>query len=272
MANGRERQTECARIVALLSRELDLTAAQQAEYVQIITNFLPERCSEAQIARIVRCYHLDHQEVRALRDVQHPQHHHAWSAWPQQVLKILRDRNLDWLADSAIDQEDLVQIGLKDLYDALPSFRFNSRLSTWAYTVVVRAARHVVRDRRASKRSAIIISLDDPETAAYLTSHKDNPAANVQNIALIMTIEHILNEHGGPRWVKLFRLWIQQDQRLVDIGRQIGLSPTRVSVLLGQMADLLRQHVDMREWYHPEQADNAQSEDTNRQDDMDAES
>lgn len=256
MTDRRAVLADCVQAVALLARELDFSSAQETAYAQAIATYLPAGYTDSQLQRLVRCYHLDHEEVQALGDAQHPRHQEAWVKWPPQVLRILRDNNLAWLTDSAIDTEDLVQIALKELHESISSYRFNSRLSTWAYTVIVRAVRHVIRDQGAAKRSGSRTSLDDPETMALLSTHIDDPSTVVQAAALTADILRILTERGGPRWAEIFQLWVQEDERLVDIGQRVGLNAARVSILLKQMRSLLQQHADIIEWYRPLENEN----------------
>jgi RNA polymerase sigma factor (sigma-70 family) len=253
MSDKRIVLADCVRVVALLGREWNLSSEQETAYAQAIAAYIPEPYNDAQLQRLVRYYYLDHQEVQALRDAQNLGHQEAWAQWPQQALRFLRDANLDWVSDSAVDVEDLVQIALKELHVAIASYHFSSRFSTWAYTVILRAARHTVRAQHAAKRRGTLIAIDDPETATYLSMHSDDPAVMAQSAALITVINGILAERGGPRWVEIFQCWAQEDKRLVDIGQQVGLSAGRVSMLLDQMLRLLRDHVDIREWYRPEE-------------------
>jgi RNA polymerase sigma factor (sigma-70 family) len=243
---------DCVRVVALLGREWNLSAEEEATYAHAIAASIPEPYNDAQLQRIARYYHLDYQEVQALRDAQNRGHLDAWAKWPQRVRQFLHNANLDWVTDNAIAVEDLVQIALKELYEAIASYHFGSRFSTWAYTVILRAARHAVRAQRAAKRSGTLVAIDDPETAAQLSSHGDDPTALAQNAELIKVINGILEARGGLRWVEIFQCWAHEDQRLVDIGRQVGLSTGRVSVLIEQMRSLLRQNPDLLEWYHSE--------------------
>jgi len=249
MADSYNAQARCAEMVATLGHAWHLTAAQEAAYVQAIVAYLPEQYTDAQLQRLVWYYHLDHQEVQALCDDQHPRYQDAWMQWHAQVARILRSVNLDWLTDAAVDLEDLAQLAVDALRQSTASYRFNSRFSTWAYTVIVRAAQHVIRKQRAAKRTATLVSLD---SATALTSPADqstDPEANASARELIALINSILAQQGGLRWVEIFQLWFHEDQRLVDIGRQVNLSPSRVSILLEHMRILLRQHPELIEWH-----------------------
>src|SRR5438046_697293 len=82
---------------------------------------------------------------------------------------------------------------------------------------------------------AQLLSLEDEVAVTRPADQATDPEAQAGASALNALITAILAERGGPNWVKIFRLWAHEDQRLVDIGQQIGLSPSRVSVLLDQM-------------------------------------
>lgn len=248
MVDDRNAQTRCAEMIAFLSHELHLTPAQEAAYIQALVMYLPDRCTDAQLQRLVQCYHLDHQQVQALCDPQHGRYQEAWENWRTHVIRILRSADLDWLADAAIDLEDLTQIALAELNQSIGNYRFRSRLSTWAYTIIVRSGQHVIRERQAAKRAGQLVSLDDALAFAGPANQETDPEVGAGASELNALINAILQERGGPHWVIIFQLWVNQDQRLVDIGRQLGLSPSRVCVLLDQMRQLLRQHPALIEW------------------------
>lgn len=248
MGNSHNRSACCSDMITTLGREWGLSREQEAAYAQAIVAYLPERYTDSLLQRLVSCYHLDHQEVHALRDPQHPRHQEAWRKWHEQVIRILRSANLDWLADVAIDFEDLTQIALEELSKSIAGYRFNSRFSTWAYTVIVRAAQRAIRARRAAKRTSILVSLDTPQAVTHPADQATDPEARARASELNDLINTILAERGGSRWIEIFQLWSHDDQRLVDIGRQLGLSPSRVSILLNQMRKLLQQHPSLLEW------------------------
>jgi RNA polymerase sigma factor (sigma-70 family) len=238
----------CAELIATLGQAWDITTAQAAAYAQAISAYLPEACTDAELQHIVWYYHLDHAEVQALSDARHPEYEAAWQHWHTQVARILRSVNLDWLTDVAVDLEDLTQLALDKLRESIASYRFNSRFSTWAYTVIVRTAQHVIRKQHAAKRTATVVSLDSATARTSPADRTTDPEAHASARELTALINVILAEHGGRRWVEIFQLWFYEDQRLVDIGRQVGLSPSRVSILLEHMRLLLRQHPALIEW------------------------
>lgn len=248
MRDSHTAQARCAEMITTLGREWDLSPEQEAAYARAIVAYLPEHYTDAQLQRLALCYHLDHQEVHILRDPQYPGHQEAWRDWHGQVIRILRNANLDWLTDIAIDFEDLTQIALEVLSKSIASYRFNSRFSTWAFTVIVRAGKRAIRERRAIKRTGTVVSLDDPTAIARHADSLADPEARARARELNELIDTILAEQGGSRWVEIFRLWIHEDQRLVDIGQRFDLSSSRVSILLDHMRKLLRQHPALLEW------------------------
>jgi RNA polymerase sigma factor (sigma-70 family) len=250
-------QANCERAVALLGPELDLSSAQMAAYAETITAYVPARYNDSQLLRLVRYYHLDHEEVEALRDARHPGHEEAWAKWLPQALRILRDRNFGWLTNGALDIEDLGQIALKELHASLSTYRFNSRFSTWAYIVIVRAVQNAIRQQHAAKRNGASISIDEREALMQLGPDDDDPVIVGQAAALTADIYRILAEPGGSRWVESFQRWVLADERLIDIGQRIKLSPARLSILLDQMRTLLQQHPDIVEWYRPQRSESA---------------
>lgn len=248
MGNTHNTQARCAAIVAALGREWGLTPEQQAAYVQALLEYLPGPSDDEQLQRLAVRYHLEHQEVQALLDPQDPGHQDAWRNWHTQAIKILRSANIHWLSEGAIDFEDLTQSALEELHRSIASYRYNSRFSTWAYTVIVRAGKRTLRALRAAKRTGAIVSLDDPTLRVQLVDSMADPEVNSSVAELNALINAILSAEGGQRWVEIFQLRTYDDQRLTDIGRQLGLSASRVSILLDHMRTLLRRHPDLREW------------------------
>lgn len=252
MADNRSLQTRCAEMIAVFGEEWQLTPEQQHAYTQAIIAYLPPSCTEAQLQQIIRCYHLDHTKVYVLRNSQHPGFQDAWSEWSVQVHRILRSANIQQ-SDVTLELEDLAQIALEELRRSISGYRFNSRLSTWAYTVVVRGALRAIRKQRAIKRTGDLVSLDSMPTVDYPASQSTEPEVTSSARELNELINDVLREHGGERWVEIFHLWAHNDQRLVDIGRRLGISTSWVSVLLEQMRVILREHPALLEWYNHSQ-------------------
>src|ERR1700752_236857 len=109
-------------MIASLRQELHLTRAQEAAYLRAMVAYMPEHYTDSQLQRLVRCYHFDHQEVLALRDPNHAGYQAAWEHWRTQVTRILRSARLDWLADDAIELEDLTQIALAELNESIANY------------------------------------------------------------------------------------------------------------------------------------------------------
>ena len=244
--NERER---CAAMVAALNAELGwhLGADQQQTYVSALLQYLPDSASETELRRLAANYHQDHEIVHALQDRERPQHNAVWARWSEQALRILQRQGL-WSADALAEIEDLAQIALEELAHALPSFRYASRFSTWAYAVISRRAQRYLRERGAAKRSGPTESLDQREEWDELARDDEGPETQAEAGALAALIDSILAEQPDPRLALIFHLWASQDQRLVDIGRRVGLSPSRVSVLIEQTCRALRENPRVLAW------------------------
>src|SRR5215470_3270492 len=101
--------------------------------------------------------------------------------------------------DALADSQDLVQMALEELIRALPSFRYASRFSTWAYTVIIRSAQRYLRDCNAAKRNGKPESLDQQPEWDLAFGAADSPEAHAQARALSRLINTLLDQHGDWR-------------------------------------------------------------------------
>lgn len=225
---------------------LDLLALQR--YLSNLSSYAPEGCPDALLRSMIVNYHLDHQLVAALRDQNHAQHDAAWTDWLQQVLAILHHNGLAWSDDVALDAEDLAQIARAALVHSLGSYRYASRLSTWAHQVVVQSVRRALRDSRAAKRAGRPESLDQLPSGDLPDKPIEHPETLASAAALSDQIATILNQHGGPRLVAIFQLWAINDLRPAQIGALVALHPSRVRTLLLEARRLLQQHPTIQSW------------------------
>lgn len=248
MAHLRE---QCLTVLASLCDEQgwQLGAAQRHEYVDAVSPLLEPGASEAVVRQRLRYYHLDHEHVRALRDTRHPGHAAAWKEWLASALRIVVSTGLAEPTGALLAAEDLAQSALEELLASLPGYAYRSRFTTWAYTVIVRAARRHWTKLRAAKRSAPTAPLaaalgeDGPHAAA--DGHPEQ-AADLR--ALTELICALLVEQRDKRMEKIFRLWAIEDKRLRDIALEVGLDSTRVSVLLKDARELLAGSHELRTW------------------------
>jgi RNA polymerase sigma factor (sigma-70 family) len=244
-------QSRCLAQVCRLSRELqwNLSAAEAESLASRVLSYVSADISDVKLAQTITAYVEDHELVDSLRYSDHPRHREAWELWHKQVAAILGHANLLWSRDYAIDADDLVQIACTELAQALPRFRYASRFSTWARTVVVQRIQRHVRDSMAIKRAQRPESLDSEAVdASALLDDAEPVEVQVETADLYRMIDALLADHPEQRLQTIYRLWIQQDQRIEDIGALMHVHPSRVRQLIGQMRHFLREHPDLQEW------------------------
>jgi RNA polymerase sigma factor (sigma-70 family) len=239
----------CVAMVAALSVELGwhLELDQQQTYVSALLQYLPITCSEAELRRLVVRYHQDHAIVQALRDQTNPEYAAAWAKWCGLALRILRRQGFG-SADLLSSDEDLAQVTLEELIRALPSFQYASRFSTWAYAVISRSAQRYLRDRKAAKRSGRTESLEQHEELDVAAPEAERPEALAEAHELAALVGAVLSTEEDQRLAEIFRRWASKDERLVDIARSVHLSPSRVSVLIEHICQLLQQSPAILAW------------------------
>lgn len=241
----------CASKLSILNEENTwlLSPSQQAAYIVAIVPFVAEACADTVLERIIRSYHADHHEVEILQTHHHPKHDMAWMSWREQIGPILNYAGVLRSTDRSTEQDDIIQLALVELARALPTYRFQSRLSSWAYMVVVQRTRRAIRDSQAQKRQAVLLPIDHPTALGVYAPSAIQPDVQIIMQALVETIQEILAAHGGERLARVFHLWAVDDQRLVDIGRRTRLSPARISLLLDEARQVLRLHEEIQRWH-----------------------
>lgn len=193
-------------------------------------------------------YHLDHRAVAALRESDNPDHERAWVRWSLQVLGVLRRQGLDWSRDTAIDSEDLAQVARAELSRALGSYRYRSRFSSWAYSVVVRCAQRQMRAARAARRSAAPGSLDALEEGAAPADPRPRHEERAHGRLLAERVAAALAAHPDRRLAPIFQLWAVEERTSAEIGAIVRLHESRVRALLKQARELLRADPAIRGW------------------------
>lgn len=239
-----------ANLVAALNSELGwkLSEATREAYVAELGRLLPNDCSDLAIKRAIVNFHQDGDLVRSLSTHEHQQHEKAWGLWMSQVLAILRSKGLDWSTDSAVDIEDLAQVARMELARSIHGYKYESRFATWAYQVVVRSVLRQVRDSQAIKRAQRPQSLDRSPEVDVAIPDIQHPEAIANAAVLSDLIDAVLQAQPDPRLVQIFRLWVHEDRRVVEIGARLGLSEARVRALLGQITELLRGDPAISRW------------------------
>lgn len=225
-----------------------LDSVSCGRYCEALTALHPHGCAETLLGRVVVAYHLDHRLVRALADACQAEHEGAWLSWMPQVLAVLSHAGLAGLDDGSGDLEDLAQVARLELARSLPVYRYESRFSTWAFQVILRSARNELRGRKALKRVGYTTYLDGSTALDVPIAETEHPESVAAARLLAALANSVLTGQGDARLARIFRLWALEDRRVVEIGAQVGLSPARVRVLLGQIVSLLQQDVRIRGW------------------------
>lgn len=217
-----------------------------AGYAQSLNRCIVDGDSDAQLQRVVYNYHTDHVLVEALSQHDHREHAAMWERWATLARPIVRRAGLIWEFDSAVSLEDLVQVASMELARALPRYRYASRFSTWAHQVVVQSVLRYLRGLRAQKRYNPLSAAEN-SIAQFAPAHLD-PEAHMQGSALFELVCDLLRAQADPRLTHIFFLWAVADCRVSDIGPQVGLSESRVRVLLNQSRRILAASPAVREW------------------------
>ena len=241
----------CASIARQLAEEeLGLLPGGHPEtLVALATHYLPQTSSESQIYTALRNMCRDHTMVEALRSAQHLNHGPAWANWFGHARAILHHAGLNWTHDDTVDMDDLAQIALLELTRSLPSYRYASRFSTWAYQVITHGVQRHLRDLAAKKRVGVIDRSTDPLELAVPISEAELPETQVTGRALASLVETELTTAMGARNATVFRLWAHNDLSAEMIGQQVGLSSARIHAIIAQARRHLQQHPAVQGWY-----------------------
>ena len=249
-------------MVAARGAELawQLDVAHQHAYVAAVLPYLPDPCAEADLRGIVLNYHQDHALVGALLDHANPRYERVWTDAIGQVVRMAQHQGHAQAGGAAVDGDDLAQVALEALIRALPSFRYASRFSTWAYAVVGRSIQRHRRDLRASKRHGQVESLELYPEINDIQAADAQPEAYSEGVTLAALIDHILTERASERLAYIFQLSTRDELRLAQIGQLVHLSPSRICIMLAQARALLRQSPELRDWFGEDRAAQADGE------------
>jgi RNA polymerase sigma factor (sigma-70 family) len=205
-----------------------------------------------QWAAVVANFHADHDLVAALRDERHPDHGPAWERYAGQVLGILRRAGRDWSRDGAVGVDDLAQIARAELVRALPGYRYRSRFSTWAFTVVSRCARDQIRFASTLRRSGATVSLHALDEAAEPPDPQELHERAARARLLAERIAAVLDTHPDRRLRPIFHLSAVEERTSAEIGALVNLHESRVRALLKLARELLRADPEIRAWLEDE--------------------
>jgi RNA polymerase sigma factor (sigma-70 family) len=248
----------CLHLLAHLNLEFGwgLTLQAQQRYAEQIA----ETCadvpwpSDVELCRILAYYHADHQAVEALLDATHPDHVAHWAAWTQQALRwlIRRSAMSPVIDEGAVGLEDLAQEAMYDLWRGLRTYRYRSRLQTWAFTVISNCLIRYHRALQTEKRGAHLQtqSLDVLIAAGYPLHEHTAPSADEIALShfLDTLLRQVLQQHADHRLTMIYQLWVCEEQSLRIIAEQLHLSAARAHSLLRQARALLRNELTSQNW------------------------
>jgi RNA polymerase sigma factor (sigma-70 family) len=181
----------------------------------------------------------------------------AWTEWCAHAVRIAQQHAFGAADDPLVDIDDLAQLALVELGQSLASYRYDSRFSTWAYTVIIRRVQRYVRDSRAGKRAGRPVSLDQLDAAGLPALDPTTIEAPVAARLLLQLIMDVLGRAADQRLAQIFYLWVVEEQRLVQIGKHVQLSSGRVSALIEQARQILQRDPAMLAWINQPGAERA---------------
>lgn len=227
----------------------ELTPSERHKLVEAVAQLVGERATPAQIRTTLQNYWQSAPQVEALRDACCERHTAAWAEWLDQAKAILRYARCAWAADVMVDIDDLAQIAMLELCRSLPSYRFASRFSTWAYQVIVHGVQRHLRNMAAQKRVGNIVYGLDPRDLTLPAAHSDAPEVQALGRSLEHAVAHELEQALGARNAEVFRLWASEDLAADAIGKHMGLSVPRVYAIIAQARQHLRRDESLQRWY-----------------------
>lgn len=239
----------CRQLIAESDEQLgwSLGPSAREHYAAVLAPLL-DGLPEERWPAVAANYHTDHNIVAALRAADHPDHNHAWTRWCAQVIGVLRRSGRGWPEDGVLTIDDLAQTARLALAQALPGYRYRSRFSSWAYSVIERSARDQLRAAHAQRRSGSTTSLD---SLAEASQPSDLSAAHEQSAHARLLAERIavvLDAHPDRRLARIFHLWAVEDRTSAEIGMIVNLHESRVRALLKLARALLRADPELQEW------------------------
>lgn len=150
-----------------------------------------------------------------------------------QAFGMLIDRHQDFVYTIAFrilkskeDAEEITQDVFLKIYDALPTFKMESKFTTWIYTITYRAAISKWR-----KQPADSISISDAEIEYTLDTQSLNPLSQLEEQDRINQIRAGINELGSNEAVVL-SLYYLKELKIKEIAEITGISEANIKVHL----------------------------------------
>lgn len=248
----------CLALVSAQSAKLGWSLSPQAisQYTQFLAASFQEQpgMNDVLARAILLNYHSDHLQVDALRTPNHPLSNPAWEWVRGKVTLILRSKVAEhYLHDDGVGGlEDLSQTALQDIVNGLATFRYQSRLLTWIYTVVSNHLARHYRAQKAHKRLALQGAQSFEAQPVLAEAISDALSLQPDQIALDRMLRDLVNQalsvQPDARLQQVFNLAVFDQQTLRAIGEKLALSPARVCTLMKQAAVILQNDPAIREW------------------------
>ncbi|NTW02897.1 MAG: sigma-70 family RNA polymerase sigma factor [Oscillochloris sp.] len=240
----------CTEVIAQLAQKegWGLSPADVEKLAEFAYQYVQPSFTETHLQKLILTIQRDRATVEALHHYADARHQSEWKSWMGQAQAILQSKNLYWARDTAVDIDDLTQIALLELTRSLPTFRYQSRFSTWAYQVIIGGVRRHLRDMAARKRNGDIDPSVDPEMVEIALGVHDLPETHTWASMLSEAVYRELAAALGQRNADIFSLWACHDLSAEMIGQRFGLSTTRVHALLKQAREYLRNCASIQAW------------------------
>ena len=255
--HNRDLLARCQATVLTCDTELGwgLSAAACRRYAVALCGLLTEGAPDKLVRDVAVNYHADHALVEALCNTEEPRHYEAWREWMGRALGVLRAKGFGRSEHTLLDAEDLSQVAYAALVRSLPSYRFRSRFSSWAFRVIVQSAQNELRGTRARKRATHPSSLDVLAEHDHPADPRSYDEERAQAQLLSGLVRSVFAAHPDERLGRVFHLWAVEDQRVAEIGERLRLNPSRVRALLREARALLQDNNAIRQWRAAEAAD-----------------
>jgi hypothetical protein len=140
---------QLAALVATVSDEQgwELSPLEQARYAAALQRYFPADAPLELARRICINYHHDHALVTGLSAYAQLQGNLAWMTWMDLALHALDHARVLQFETANYRPSVVAQLALNAMLQDLSNFQFQSRLNTWAQTVIVRTVLELGRER-----------------------------------------------------------------------------------------------------------------------------
>jgi len=142
------------------------------------------------------------------------------------------------------DAEEVLQDCFLKAYNALDSFQYNSKFSTWFYRIVYNTACTVIsNERRKFEMNFFSTTNDDNEEIEYPDQSFDNNITETKELNELL-LEMIRNL--PPKYGAVLNMFYMEEMTLEEIGKITGLSASNVKVTLHRGRNLLKEYIEKK--------------------------